>query len=48
MPDRFDMFTPPDPHIVDSLQLSQKRIEELEHLNKELSDKDYDLQDQVI
>ncbi|CAG8547776.1 3934_t:CDS:2 [Funneliformis mosseae] len=47
MEDKFDIFVQPDPHVVDSIQLSQKRIEELERSNKELSDKENDLQEQI-
>ena len=48
MPEKFDLFTPPDPHIADVIQQSQKRIEELEEINKKLSDKEKDLEEQVI
>ncbi|CAG8436858.1 14060_t:CDS:2 [Funneliformis caledonium] len=47
MEDKFDIFVQPDPHVVDSIQLSQKRIEELERSNKELSDKENYLQEQI-
>jgi hypothetical protein len=44
----FDVFTPPDPHVVDIVQQSQKIIKELEHSNKKLSDKEKNLQEQVF
>ena len=41
MSDKFDVFTPSDPHIADVVQQSEKRIEELEQSNKKLFDKAY-------